>query len=96
MTHDPGVTEYTYDIPLASWVEGTRLFVAAHAVIKKLGDLGSPEPAPPDPVTMEAEVNGSRKEAVGVSQQEIDETSWASGLDFVGKDWAKYLSYTLQ
>jgi hypothetical protein len=32
--HNPAVTSFTYDIPL-SWVEGTELFLAAHAAMVK-------------------------------------------------------------
>jgi hypothetical protein len=33
MEHNPPVTEYTYTIDLASWPEGTVLYIAAHAVV---------------------------------------------------------------
>lgn len=88
VTHDPGVPEYTYEIPLASWIEGTRLFIAAHALIKNLAALDRLEPSLSEQVTTKAEV--------GVPHEQIDETAGAAGLDFVGKDWAMYLSYTLQ
>ncbi len=35
MTHDPPVTLYTYEIEL-EWTAGTKLYIAAHAVVQKL------------------------------------------------------------
>jgi hypothetical protein len=48
---DPGVTEYTYEIPL-TWDAGTELYIAAHAVVQKLGGLEGLELALPGSVTM--------------------------------------------
>jgi hypothetical protein len=49
--HDPGVSEFTYQIPL-EWDPDTELYIAAHAVVKKLGGLTGLELALPDNVTM--------------------------------------------
>lgn len=38
MMHEPPVTEYTYVIPLDGWAVGTRLYVAAHAVVVMRSD----------------------------------------------------------
>jgi hypothetical protein len=35
--HDPAVTEYTYQIPLA-WDPGTELYIAAHAAVQLVDD----------------------------------------------------------
>ncbi|MFX0030157.1 MAG: hypothetical protein ACFE8B_13180 [Candidatus Hermodarchaeota archaeon] len=50
--HNPGVSEYTYQIPLV-WDLDFELSIAAHAVVQKLGGLAGVELALPDQVTME-------------------------------------------
>ncbi|MFW9962144.1 MAG: hypothetical protein ACFFCX_01145, partial [Candidatus Sifarchaeia archaeon] len=49
--HDPGVSEYTYQIPL-DWNVDDEIFIASHAVVQKLGGLEGLELALPDQVTM--------------------------------------------
>jgi hypothetical protein len=49
--HNPGVPQYTYQIPLV-WDLDTELCIATHAVVQKLGGLAGIELALPDQVTM--------------------------------------------
>jgi hypothetical protein len=49
--HNPGVTEFTYQIPLV-WGIDTEICIAAHAVVQKLGGLEGFELALPDQVDM--------------------------------------------
>jgi hypothetical protein len=66
MTHDPPVERYTYTIPL-EWAAGTKLYIAAHAVVQ----------------------NGCQ-----------EETAWADcegpTAVFPGRNWATYVTYTVQ
>jgi hypothetical protein len=49
--HDPGVSEFTYKIPLADY-PGEPLYIAAHAVVEKLSGLDGLEAALPGTVQM--------------------------------------------
>ncbi|MEJ2251160.1 MAG: hypothetical protein P8Y97_16095 [Candidatus Lokiarchaeota archaeon] len=49
--HDPGVSEFTYEIPI-TWDIDTQVSIAAHALVQKIGGLDGLELALPDQVTM--------------------------------------------
>jgi hypothetical protein len=59
--HDPGVAEFTYEIPLADVDGGVgeHLFIAAHAVVQKLGGLEGLELALPGQVVLNVTYPGT-------------------------------------
>jgi len=65
--HEPGVTSYTYTIPLNGWMPGMTLYIAAHAVVVQ-------------------EDGGTI----------ITETAWGDGEDFLGANWATYMTYVIE
>lgn len=88
--HDPGVTEYTYKIPLLNGY--SPLYIAAHAVVEKLSGLGGLELALPDTVQMSVEYPGT---ASG-DPSYFDTTIWdGRPLDGTYDGWCIDIGHTI-
>jgi hypothetical protein len=88
--HDPGVDEYTYQIPL-TWDRETELYIAAHAEVKKLGGLAGLEVALPDAVTMKVKYPTTG----GPSYFPETTVSGGTNLDGVYEGWCIDTDHTI-
>jgi len=101
---DPPVTTDQYSIPLSDFGVGCddTLYLAAHATVQK--DLGGGQYQTETGWGEGEQIDGGWAMYFSVTvtcecvppEPPICETAWADGVDFPGKNWATYFTYTVQ